>query len=181
MSYKRRLFNYKNYRHCRESRRKEKVMSDFTPINTQEEFNEAIKDRIKRERTATEEKYKNHLSPEDVAKKYEGYLSPEEVKKKYEGYISSEEAVEKDKKIKGYETDSVKMRIAHEMELPYDAVKFLRGDDEKSIKESAEALKGIMGTHSNVPPLYQDEPLGDGKKGKEQAAFKTMLADMKGE
>ena len=37
-------------------------MSEFKPINTQEEFDIAIKDRISRER-----------------KKFEGYLSPEQV------------------------------------------------------------------------------------------------------
>ena len=156
-------------------------MSEFTPINTQEEFDAAIGERIKRERRTIEERYKNHLSPEDVAKKYEGYLSPEDVTKKYKGWLSPEDAAEKESKIKGYETDSAKTRIAHEMGLDYDAIKFLQGEDEKSIKKSAEALKNLMGSHGSAPPIYTRDPAGNGEKTKETEAFKTMLADMKGE
>lgn len=156
-------------------------MSEFTPINTQEEFDTAIGERLKRERRTVEEKYKNHLSPEDVAKKYEGWLSPEDVAKKYEGWISPEDSAAKDSKIKNYETDSAKTRIAHEIGLDYDAIKFIQGDDETSIKKSAESLKELMGNHNSAPPVYTREPAGDGKKSKETAAFKTMLADMKGE
>lgn len=155
-------------------------MSEFTPINTQEEFEEAIGERMKQERKIIEDKYKNYLSPEDAAKKYEGYLSAEDVAQKYEGWLSPEDAAEKESKLKKYETDSLKTKIAHEMGLKYDAIGFLQGEDEKSIKKSAEALKGLMGSHS-APPVYTTEPAGDGKKSQETAAFKAMLANMKGE
>lgn len=156
-------------------------MSEFTPINTQEEFDAAIGERIKRERRTVEEKYKSHLSPEDVAKKYKGYLSPEDVTKKYEGWLSPEAAAEKEAKIRAYETDSVKTRVAHEVGLEYDAIKFLQGEDEKTIKKSAETLKNLMRGHEGAPPTYTRDPAGDGEKAKETEAFKTMLADMKGE
>ena len=63
-------------------------MSDFTPITTQEEFDKAIGERLKRERETVKKEYAGYLSPDDEKKKYEGYLSPEAVSKKYEGYLS---------------------------------------------------------------------------------------------
>ena len=87
----------------------------------------------------------------------------------------------KDAQIKKYESDSAKTRIAHEVGLGYDAIKFLQGDDEKSIKESAESLKKLMGNGAGAPPMFSSEPSGDGKKDKEREALKKVLSDMKGE
>lgn len=152
-------------------------MSDFKEIKTQEEFNAAIGERLKREREAVKKEFEGYLSPEDAAKKYAGYLSPEDETKKYAGYLSPEEAAKKDAKIKGYETNSVKMRIAHEAGLSYEAAEFLRGEDEESIKKSAESLKGLVGA-SNIAPLASTEGIpGDAK----DAALKKTLRDLKGE
>lgn len=53
-------------------------MAEFQPITTQEEFDAAVKERLKR----AEEKY---------SKKYEGYISPDEMdktKKDYDAQIA---------------------------------------------------------------------------------------------
>ena len=126
-------------------------MGDFKVIETQEQLDAIISDRLKRER-------------ETIKKEYEGFLSPEEVAKK-------------DAKIKGYETDSAKTRIAHEIGLSYEAAKFLSGDDEDSIRKSAESLKALMGSE-NVAPLASAEPaIGDAK----DVAMKNVLNGLKGE
>lgn len=151
-------------------------MSEFKTIETQEQFDAAIGDRLKRERETVKKEFEGFLSPEDVAKQYEGWLSPEKEKEKYEKYLSPEEAAKKDAKIKGYETNSVKMRIAHEMGLPYEAVDFLKGDDEESIKKSAESLKGLVGTN-NAPPLASHE----NNNNSVEAGLKNVLKDLKGE
>lgn len=150
-------------------------MGDFKPIETQEQFDSMIGERLKRERETVKKEYEGFLSPDDVTKKYEGYLSPDDVKKKYEGYLSPDEVAVKDAKIKGYETASVKTRIAHELGLSYDAIGFLQGDDEESIRKSAELLKGLVGT-KEAPPLANPEgnPSKDG-----DAALKKMIKDMK--
>ena len=41
-------------------------MSEFKPIETQEQFDAAVSDRIKRERETLSRKYENYLSPEQV-------------------------------------------------------------------------------------------------------------------
>ena len=137
-------------------------MSEFEAITTQEQFDQRIGERLKRER-------------ETISKKYEGYLSPEDVQKKYEGYLSPEEAAEKDKKIKGYETNSVKMRIAHEHNIPYELAERLTGETEEDLKKDAETMAKFLKAKS-VPPLKSTEPGGtDGKR----AAVAKMLSDLK--
>ena len=62
-------------------------MGEFTPIETQEQFNEVLKDRLQREREVTEKRFEGYLSPDEFTEKtkaYEGYLSPEDFKKKTE-------------------------------------------------------------------------------------------------
>lgn len=151
----------------------------FTPINTQEEFDAAIKDRLARE-----------------AKKFEGYTSPEDLKKlkdehaeevkKLNGKIDSanqqiaakdKEISDRDVKIKGYETDSVKKRIAHEAGLPDDAADYLKGEDAEALKKSAESLKAIIGEKPAAPLRDTEQHAG----GELDAAYRGMLAGLKGE
>lgn len=140
-------------------------MAEFQPITTQEEFDAAVKERLKR----AEEKY---------SKKYEGYISPDEMdktKKDYDAQIADlnnaisaakkkaekfdADLAERDSKIKAYETSAIKSRVAHEVGLSYDSIEFLKGEDEASIKESAEALKGLIGQSALTTPLAtEDKP-----------------------
>ena len=152
-------------------------MSDFKVIETQEQLEEVLKDRLKREGDKVRKEFEGYLSPSDAAEKYKGYLSPDAEKEKYKNYLSPEEVAKKDSKIKEYETDSVKTRIAHELGLSYDAVAFLRGDNEETIRKSAESLKGLVGA-SNVAPLASTEgALSDAK----DTALKNTLRGLKGE
>lgn len=136
-------------------------MGEFTPIETQEQLDSIIGDRIKEIREKAEKKFEGYLSPEEVTKKYEGYLSPDEVTKKYKGYLSPDEVAVKDAKIKGYESHSVKTRIAHELGLSYESIDFLKGDDEESIRKSAETLKALVGNKTAPPLASHDEPKGN--------------------
>ena len=152
-------------------------MSEFKAIETQEQLDAVIGERIKRERETVRKEYAGYLSPEDAAKKYAGYLSPEDVEKKYKDHLSPEKAAELNAKIKGYETDSVKTRIAHENGLSYEAIGFLRGEDEESIRKSAESLKGLIGA-TNVAPLASTE---QSLENATDAALKNTLKGLKGE
>lgn len=134
-------------------------MSEFKAIETQEQLEEVLKDRLARERATVERKYENYLSPEEVETKYNGYLSPKDVEEKYKDHLSPEQVADLQTKIKGYETNSVKMRIAQETGLSFEAVNFLQGDDEDSIRQSAESLKNLVGVN-NIAPLASNEPSG---------------------
>lgn len=152
-------------------------MSEFKVIETQEQLDAIIGKRLERERETIKKDYENHLSPEEVAKKYEGYLSPDDVKEKYKDYLSPEEVAKKDKQIKAYETDSVKTRIAHELGLDYEAIDFIKGDDEDSIRKSAESLKGLVES-SGVAPLASTETHSEDSN---DAALRKTLKGLKGE
>lgn len=149
----------------------------FKVIETQEQLDAVLSERLKRERETVRKEFEGFLSPEDEAKKYAGYLSPDAEKEKYKNYLSPEESAKKDAKIKGYETNSVKMRIAHEMGMTLDAVNFLQGEDEESIKKSAETLKSLIGT-SSVAPLASTETV---VPNAQDAALRNTLKGLKGE
>lgn len=155
----------------------------FEPINTQEEFDAAVKDRLAREA----KKYEGYTSPDDLEKIKADIRAESDSKiKDLSGQIDSvnqqlaerdKSIEEKDAKIKGYETNSEKMRIARETGLSYEAVDYLKGDDEKSIRESAESLKALMG-NKPAPPLGDPEPT---EGNEEEVAYKKMLKEMEGE
>lgn len=152
-------------------------MMAFKPIETEEAFEEAVKERLKTERETVKKTYEGYLSPADVTAKYKDYLSPEDVTAKYGKHLSPEEADKLNAKIKGYETDALKAKVAHEVGLTYDAVRFLSGEDEAGIKQSAETLKGLIGA-SNVAPLANPEGV---LSGGQDAALKNTLKGLKGE
>lgn len=155
-------------------------MSDFKVIETQEQLDAVIGERIKRERDNVEKKYAGYLSPEDVSNQYKDYLSPEAVNEKYKDYLSPEEVAKKDAKIKGYETDSAKTRIAHELGLSYDAIGFLSGEDEESIRKSAETLKSLLGNTTTAPLASTELVYSESDKNKAQldAAYKKMIKEL---
>lgn len=152
-------------------------MGEFKEIKTQEQLEEVLKERLKRERDTVEKKYEGYMSPTDVAEKYKDYLSADDVAAKYKDHLSPEDAGKLRTKLKGYETDSVKARIAHEIGLSYDAVQFLRGDDEESIKKSAEILKNLVGNTVEAPLANVEQPVG----GNSDAAIRNTLKGLKGE
>lgn len=138
-------------------------MAEFQTIETQEQLDTVIGDRIKQERETLEKQYEGYLSPEDAETK----------KKEYEKQIGNlqtalndanekianhdKEIAERDSKIKSYETASLKAKIAREAGLSYEAVDFLKGEDEDSIRVSADALKTLMGSSKPEPPLASGE------------------------
>jgi predicted RNase H-like nuclease (RuvC/YqgF family) len=121
-----------------------KEIMDFTPINTQEEFDSAIRERLTRER-------------ETAAKKYEGYVPKAEHEKSINDfqkqlddltakYADSDKTIETLKaQVHKYETDSVKTKIAHEVGLPYGMASRISGESEDDIRKDAESLKALIG------------------------------------
>lgn len=121
----------------------------FKPIETQEELNNIIKDRLKRERESTEKRFEGYISPEEHAKALaESNKAFDDYKKAHEG----DEVLIKDltAKNKSYETASLKSRIAHEVGLSYEWIGRISGEDEKSIRADAESLKKLVGTGQTV-------------------------------
>ena len=152
-------------------------MSEFKPITTQEEFDAAIKGRLSREK----EKYDDY----DQLKS-----RVEELEKENGGLKSTIEATNQSKadadkqleglrhQIAGYETASLRTRVALQYGLPYDLADRLQGTDEESFKADAERLAGYMKRAQPVYPLGTKEPSSIDDK---DAALKGMLHKMRGE
>ena len=138
-------------------------MAEFTPIMTQEDFDAAISDRLKREQA----KYSDYDTIKADLGTLRGQLSAKEAE------ISTLQG-----KVKGYETDSVKTRVAHEVGLPYGMASRLSGEDEKAIRADAESLVKLMGIGKGGAPAAVTEPLGSGG---EKAAYQALLNTMKQE
>lgn len=130
-------------------------MADFKVINTQEEFDERIRERIERAEKKTRDEFKGWTSPDDLKKITEQHNADiaklndthAEELKKYAGY--DEKFAQQATRIHDLETAALKTRIATEKKLPLDAVEFLQGDDEKSINESADKLSRLS-AHSTT-------------------------------
>lgn len=160
------------------------MAESFTPITTQEQFDAKMKDRIERERSSLTKKYEGYTSPDDLAKikkDYNAQISTlskdaETNAKKYADY--DKQLADRDSKIKGYETASVKTRIAHEAGLPYEMASRLSGDTEDAIRKDAEALVKLIGKNKPKAPLADfEEKASDGKF----EAVRVLARSLKGE
>lgn len=132
---------------------------DFTPINSQEELDKVLGARLQRERETVSKQLQAQIDERD--QKITGFESQiADLDKKLEGYTEQAGKItELQTKIKGYETSSAKMRIAHEIGLPYELAERISGDDEKAMREDAEKLKKLMGAKI-VAPLGTTETDG---------------------
>lgn len=158
----------------------------FEAITTQEQLDAVIEARLGEER----KKYEGFDDFKDKAGKYDDLV------KTSNGYANTITALKKEidgdnknpgykkqledlqGKVKTYEINDVKMRIAHENGIPYEMAGRLAGEDEASIRKDAESMAKYLSSSRRTVPLASTEPTTvDSKK----AAIKNMLAGLKGE
>lgn len=134
----------------------ETTQEGFKPIETQEELDNIIKDRLKRERESTQKRYEGWISPEDHQKALDASNKAfDDFKKAHE---SDEQTIaDLTAKNKAYETASLKSRIAHEVGLSYEWIDRIGGDDEESIRKDAESLKKLVGAGAQPIPTKNTE------------------------
>ena len=153
----------------------EQTQDGFKPIETQEELDNIIKDRLKRERESAQKRYEGWISPEDHQKALDDANKAfDDFKKAHEG----DEATIADltAKNKAYETASLKSRIAHEVGLSYEWISRISGDDEESIRSDAESLKKLVGSgHTPLPTKSTETAVPDAHT----ASLKTVLNGIK--
>ena len=132
-------------------------MSEFKPITTQEEFDAAIKARLSREK----EKYADYdqlkSRVEELEKENVGLKSTIEANNQSKA-DADKQLEDLQKQIAGYETASLRTRVALQHGLPYDLADRLQGTDEESFKADAERLVGFMKSNQPGYPLGTNEP-----------------------
>ena len=148
----------------------------FKPIETQEELDNIIKDRLKRERESTQKRYEGWISPEDHQKALDASNKAfDDFKKAHE---SDEQTIaDLTAKNKAYETATLKSRIAHEVGLSYEWTDRISGEDEESIRKDAESLKKLVGAGAQPIPTKNTEAGEDVDSGK--AALRKVLNGIK--
>lgn len=149
--------------------------SGFKAIESQEELDRIIKDRLVRERDAATKRYEGWISPEDHRKALdESSKAFEDYKKDHESDAKTIEELKA--KNAAYEMDSLKQRVAREVGLSYDWVSRISGTDEKTIREDAESLKKLVGVGTSPLPTKTTEREGaDSKKD----AMRSVLNGIK--
>lgn len=144
---------------------------EFKPINTQEEFDERIAARLQRERDSVTKNYADYeqLKTRNTELETENNSLKSQVSDFTSKHATSEITIQElNSKLKGYETDSVKMRIAFELGLPYAVAGRLQGETEEDIRKDALNLKSFMG------PI-QTAPLASTEQNGSDTAFKELL------
>ena len=136
-------------------------MADFTVIETQEQLDRVIGERIRRAEEKAAEKYSDY---EAVKQQNETLAS--QIAQLTEQLRTSTEAIDGHKstidqmtaKVHAYEIASVKTRVALELGIPYQMADRLNGDSEEEIREDAKLMKGCFGSTQPVAPLGSGEP-----------------------
>ncbi|MCQ2087961.1 MAG: DUF4355 domain-containing protein [Bacilli bacterium] len=158
-------------------------MGDFKIIETQEQLDSIILERIGRVKESVRKEFEGYISPEEFTKKTEA-LNTEIANLKENLNKSNEkikgfdaEILERDEKIKSYELNSVKTKVAAELGLDYKLVSRISGDTEEDIRKDAESLKELFKPQYAAPMHSTEGNAGNS----ENAAYLQMLAGMKGE
>lgn len=142
-------------------------MAEFTPIETQEAFDAAIKDRIERAKKS---------AAADAAKQYEGWIKPEDAQKSADQIAAlSKQVAELTAKNQAAELSALRTRIAHETGLPFELADRLHGDDEKALRADAETLGKLTAAKPTPSPAYSPEtPVASAA----DAAFRALASEL---
>lgn len=81
-------------------------------------------------------------------------------------------------KVKGFETDALKRKIAQEKGIPMDMASRLTGDDEKALRADADSMAGMLKAYKGPAPLHDPAPKDPDPK---TADMTSMLRDLRGE
>ena len=150
-------------------------MSEFKPIETQEELDRIIQDRLTRQKETIEKQYADYeqIKTRNAELETEVGTLQASIEESNNATKAHEQAVnELNAKIAGYETASLRTKIALQNGLPFDLAERLVGADEESIKADAERLAAFVKPKAHVPPLKNTEPVIEDEKNN---AYKKLL------
>lgn len=145
-------------------------MSDFKVIDSQEDFDLRIKDRLQRKEEQVRNEYEEiieNLKAENASLKSENseLMSNVEKAKEKDTEIESLRG-----QIQGYEKSELRRKVALDNNIPYKLAERIKGDTEEDMIEDAKNLSTYFGEREMVPPLRNPE----GDSG-ENSALKDLL------
>lgn len=145
-------------------------MGDFKVIDSQEDFDLRIKDRLQRKEEQVRNEYEEiieNLKAENASLKSENseLMSNVEKAKEKDTEIESLRG-----QIQGYEKSELRRKVALDNNIPYKLAERIKGDTEEDMIEDAKNLSTYFGEREMVPPLRNPE----GDSG-ENSALKDLL------
>lgn len=129
------------------------MAEEFNPINTQEEFDNAVRERYG-----------------DISD-----LQGQITKLTGERDAHANTIADLQKTVKGYQTAELKQRIAKEKGIPLDMAHRLTGDDEKALRADADTMAGHLRSYKGAAPMADPETAPE--KGS-KAATRRMLNNL---
>ena len=142
-------------------------MPEFKKIETQDELDVIVKNRLARQK----EEFESQIHELEQTKEQNVQLqaSLKEATDKSAAY--DQNISDLNSKITGYETAKMRTQIALKNGLPFDLADRLVGDDEESITADAQRLSGLVNAGSGpVPPIKDPEP-----KPNENSVYQNIL------
>ena len=162
----------------------------FKKIETQEELDRIISERLKREK----EKYADYEELKEKLKGFEDSASDiDELKEKLKTLEEENEKLSSKKeeydaqntelknlkeKLSGIERENLLRKVAKEHGIPETFASRLRGEDEKALNVDAETLSEYMKALEKPAPRKDTEPSGVEKS---EASWKSMAQKLRGE
>ena len=146
-------------------------MAEFKPIETQEQLNEVIGERLKRAEEKAEAAAAEKYADYDEIKKQNDELLNQLNEARKDLQTKDEAIIEKDKIIEesaSYRTDLEKTKIALGAGLRIEYADRLRGETEEEWRVDAEALAKDFAAAHSTPPLGNSEPKIDKPSTKDQ-------------
>lgn len=151
-------------------------MSEFKVIESQEELDKILKDRLERAEKKAKEEMQGLI---DSLKSECAGLKEENAnyQKQLEGIGEKDKTISSlEGEIESYKKAELRRKVAIENNIPYTLADRIVGDDEESMAEDAKRLAEFVGKKDYVPPLKNYE---DRSPDSTQGAYKTLLSDLK--
>lgn len=152
-------------------------MSEFTPIETQEDFDKAIKSRLAQKDREFAEKYKDYLAPdklEAMKADFKKQLDDANAKlKEANDKVASHDLTvsELTQRAEKAESSLLKNQVAYRNHIPVELAGRLIGTTEEELEADAKTISGLIKPNS-APPLHT------GTAGKEVNDMSAILASI---
>lgn len=146
----------------------------FTPIETQDQLDAIVGERVSRAKETARKEFDGWISPEELTKQTAeqnermGTLESQVKALTEERDALTGQLADKDAAIAKYEADSVKTKIAIGAGLRMEYASRLRGETEEEWEADAAALAKDFAAAHQTPPLVNPEPGAKGKSTKDQ-------------
>lgn len=155
------------------------MSEEFKAIETQEELDAIIGKRLERERKNTAEKYADYdelkAYKENSELKFADVTRAlEEANETIKSHASEVETL--NSRIKEFETKDFKRKLAVEVGLDISLADRIAGEDEKAMKEDAEALAKVFKASHSQPLATTEKGVPDEKT----EGYKQMLKELGG-